>query len=901
MNVFNNSDLFVCITKGVVEERIDEYNVRVRLPIFNKSSNAPQSTPTNELYVATSCIVPNCNPNYQIGDVVYVTFEDNDIGKPVILGMLHSKKSSNTFPSIRAASIDAKYQSNLPKNTTIGDITSQQVGFLQNLRDNVQVQLDLNPGSSQPQIVLPNAMTEYFGITYNNQKPGATIYVEFYSKDSPNNVCQGTDVNASITNTSAPGLENDYKYTFVYSNYGYWTFTKTYIKKKIILNDAIAYGATVPVEDELPVLSQLYPYSNNYTVNYSENSWFSENGDEYSDKFSANSIYYIEVTFTAKDGYMFNSDSGVLIPYMGDTQGQILSFLSDDTILKCRFSYVAKEIPKPIPEYTSFYNHTLSNNEEEPQYKFSTYFNNISGTYPKYFMIVKDKVTINDAEVTRVMFSNNLDATKLQQIDLTGINTDDWQYGTYGFSITSNGTGVITYSTDTKISAVCGKAPDAQYTQSDLLSSQYYDIWKAVKKYGNDSSVAPYSTEFSDFAVASIIGNMSRESGMMSYRISVGEKYSAEQLGFTVKQDIDDEKSYTSGGYGLCQWTGVDKQRILNNYIKSQSSIASMGNYDLQCKYLISNLKPRNSSMAELLYSSLDNTSIGAGRFYQQYEAPGVYLNYRTARRAYFGGSSSQPPKQNLDTLGAIIGNSVVYKDAIQNSISPGVNAYNRFAEPTENAPSTVQFTITYTNGTTSVSKSYNCAKSGSDYENITIPSSIIDGVNFTKDGMSLVGWDVVNNGIEWLGDNDAESINWAMPLYHPGNTFRVSKNQPNITLFAIYKYHIGYIKYQKSDGTLITNQLLLHENALSDTVRNIIQRKMPNGTINNNYSYDNTIQQYDSVDVTWRDASGNTYHSGDRVAYTLNSDGITISQTKLSGNKYYILGTPYLTLTLVE
>lgn len=117
------------ITKAIIEQITDDgYHFRVRIPILHKIENAPGATPFNELPLALMCYAPGCKPNLNVGDVVYVGFENNQYSEPVILGMLFNENYMESSASIRADSISATVNANLPQtNVKFGDISISEL------------------------------------------------------------------------------------------------------------------------------------------------------------------------------------------------------------------------------------------------------------------------------------------------------------------------------------------------------------------------------------------------------------------------------------------------------------------------------------------------------------------------------------------------------------------------------------------------------------------------------------------------------------------------------------------------------------------------------------------------------------------------------------------------------
>ena len=124
------------ITKAYIEEIEDNYTVKVRIPIFNKSKESSDCTPTSELNKAYFLTLPNLRITPQIG------FENNDRSKPVILGFLYCNKKEESISDTILHSLVVDGEAVLPPNTSIGGISSKQISFLSNLREDVQIQID---------------------------------------------------------------------------------------------------------------------------------------------------------------------------------------------------------------------------------------------------------------------------------------------------------------------------------------------------------------------------------------------------------------------------------------------------------------------------------------------------------------------------------------------------------------------------------------------------------------------------------------------------------------------------------------------------------------------------------------------------------------------------------------
>lgn len=124
------------ITKGFIEEIVSPYEVRVRIPTLDRSLTSSIATATEDLNIATICTLPNCYVNLQVGDVVFVGFEDNTYYKAVILGHLCRDEASTTYADLILGNLTVK------NGFKIGDITQSEISQLVGVRDNLQKQID---------------------------------------------------------------------------------------------------------------------------------------------------------------------------------------------------------------------------------------------------------------------------------------------------------------------------------------------------------------------------------------------------------------------------------------------------------------------------------------------------------------------------------------------------------------------------------------------------------------------------------------------------------------------------------------------------------------------------------------------------------------------------------------
>ena len=129
------------ITKGIVEEIITPYQIKVRLPIYDKMENSQDATPNENLSKATICTLLNTKNQVNKNDIVFVAFEDNDISKPIIIGQLY-RESLSSIPDLNVRAFTTNAVTTLDANTTIGTVSPNEIKCLEGARYNLQAQID---------------------------------------------------------------------------------------------------------------------------------------------------------------------------------------------------------------------------------------------------------------------------------------------------------------------------------------------------------------------------------------------------------------------------------------------------------------------------------------------------------------------------------------------------------------------------------------------------------------------------------------------------------------------------------------------------------------------------------------------------------------------------------------
>ena len=128
------------ITRAIVEA-VSSSNPRkfkVRIPIFDNIATAREHTGFKDLSEASACTLPNADDVIAVGDSVFVGFEDNDLGRPVVLGHIYNGVDDKALIKIMAEDITTNNlhinkACTLPVGSGIGDITYDDLLALKKL------------------------------------------------------------------------------------------------------------------------------------------------------------------------------------------------------------------------------------------------------------------------------------------------------------------------------------------------------------------------------------------------------------------------------------------------------------------------------------------------------------------------------------------------------------------------------------------------------------------------------------------------------------------------------------------------------------------------------------------------------------------------------------------------
>ena len=118
------------ITRAIITDvDLSIGKVQIRIPWLNGIENSGVSPMAdNSLSWASIICIPGINIDYKVGDIVVVGFEDNNIGKPIVLGFLKLKNKemeSRLYCDFKELKVEDSFVA--PENTTIGKTEYSQL------------------------------------------------------------------------------------------------------------------------------------------------------------------------------------------------------------------------------------------------------------------------------------------------------------------------------------------------------------------------------------------------------------------------------------------------------------------------------------------------------------------------------------------------------------------------------------------------------------------------------------------------------------------------------------------------------------------------------------------------------------------------------------------------------
>lgn len=130
------------IMQAIIEAVNTDGTCYINIPHFTNSRFQNKASS----YLARFSVLPNSSPNVQPGDRVYVGFLNNNVGDPIILGHMYFQnpdidaQTDSTY-SVKVADLETTAHTQLSADTTIGQITAQEISYLHGLSSNLQMQL----------------------------------------------------------------------------------------------------------------------------------------------------------------------------------------------------------------------------------------------------------------------------------------------------------------------------------------------------------------------------------------------------------------------------------------------------------------------------------------------------------------------------------------------------------------------------------------------------------------------------------------------------------------------------------------------------------------------------------------------------------------------------------------
>ena len=154
------------VTKAIVENIIDNSHITVRIPVLDRIENSSTGTPLNSCQTASVCSLPNIEYNFNIGDIVFVDFEDNNMDSPVILGYLYGVNNSKIDGNVLSLLVDSC--SKLSDNVSIGEVSKDDIGCLHGIKTNIQNSINLLKNNNFSTVVHRNNV--YISSEEDNKK-----------------------------------------------------------------------------------------------------------------------------------------------------------------------------------------------------------------------------------------------------------------------------------------------------------------------------------------------------------------------------------------------------------------------------------------------------------------------------------------------------------------------------------------------------------------------------------------------------------------------------------------------------------------------------------------------------------------------------------------------------------
>lgn len=133
------------VTKAEVRAvRNNKNEIDLYIPIYDGYEESPDESQLSSRYHATICTPPGISPAYQVGDIVFICIEDVDLSEPVIMGLLYPSNNEKTTSNANFSSLMVQVNTKLPADTSIGEVTKENIKCLEKVSSNIQEQFNGN-------------------------------------------------------------------------------------------------------------------------------------------------------------------------------------------------------------------------------------------------------------------------------------------------------------------------------------------------------------------------------------------------------------------------------------------------------------------------------------------------------------------------------------------------------------------------------------------------------------------------------------------------------------------------------------------------------------------------------------------------------------------------------------
>lgn len=186
------------LQKGIIETIEDKYTVKVRIPKYDKIESDATGTTTADLATGVICTLPGINLTYAIGDRVLVDFENDELSKPVILGLLYREQESDSILEIQG--IDSSIDD---INEKLNEISSQSLY--------THIKYSNDNGMTFTSLYDPQQVTETLNFTLKSNNPielDSNISYVYWNIINENNVDVTNSIPITTTLHGVNTLEN---------------------------------------------------------------------------------------------------------------------------------------------------------------------------------------------------------------------------------------------------------------------------------------------------------------------------------------------------------------------------------------------------------------------------------------------------------------------------------------------------------------------------------------------------------------------------------------------------------------------------------------------------------------------------------------------------------------------